>query len=71
MGPTVRYHVRKVWTHPANPFAPELQKFTAVQLSRYDGTDPKLPIYLSIGGEIYDVSANPRMYGKGGAYNMM
>lgn len=45
--------------------------FTPRQLSAYDGSNPDLPLYISIGGEVYDVSANRRVYGKGGAYNIM
>ncbi|EHA26870.1 hypothetical protein CBS63078_4734 [Aspergillus niger] len=42
---------------------------TPTELSLYNGTDPTLPIYLSINGTIYDVSANPLVYGAGGHYN--
>ncbi|PGG95802.1 hypothetical protein AJ79_09862 [Helicocarpus griseus UAMH5409] len=42
---------------------------TPAQLSLYNGTDPSLPIYLAINSTIYDVSANPRIYGAGGSYN--
>lgn len=46
--------------------------YTLKQLSKYDGSDPKLPILVSIDGEVYDVSkGGQRMYGKGAAYNMM
>ncbi|KAL1886771.1 hypothetical protein Plec18167_000706 [Paecilomyces lecythidis] len=39
------------------------------QLSLYNGTDPSLPIYLAVNGTIFDVSANPVVYGPGGSYN--
>jgi predicted heme/steroid binding protein len=42
---------------------------TDVQLSLYDGTNPDLPIYVAINGSVYDVSANPSMYGPGGGYH--
>ncbi|OOF95258.1 hypothetical protein ASPCADRAFT_207732 [Aspergillus carbonarius ITEM 5010] len=42
---------------------------TPAQLSLYNGTDPNLPIYLSVNGTIFDVSANPLVYGAGGHYN--
>lgn len=41
---------------------------TPEQLLAHDGTDPTKPIYLAINGTIYDVSSNPRTYGKGGSY---
>ncbi|KAJ6160376.1 hypothetical protein N7470_003772 [Penicillium chermesinum] len=41
---------------------------TPAQLSLYNGSDKNLPIYLAVNGSIFDVSANPRMYGPGGAY---
>ncbi|PYH49387.1 putative heme/steroid binding domain protein [Aspergillus saccharolyticus JOP 1030-1] len=42
---------------------------TPAELSLYNGTDPTLPLYLSINGTIFDVSANPLVYGPGGHYN--
>jgi hypothetical protein len=70
-GPTVGKYARGIWRHPSNPFTPGELTLTTVQLSQYDGSDPSKPIYLAIRGEVFDVSANPRIYGKGGAYNMM
>lgn len=42
---------------------------TPAQLSLYNGTDPALPIYLAVNGSVFDVSANPMIYGPGGSYN--
>ncbi|PWY89985.1 cytochrome b5 [Aspergillus heteromorphus CBS 117.55] len=42
---------------------------TPAELSLYNGTDPSLPIYLSVNGHIFDVSSNPLTYGPGGHYN--
>ncbi|KAA8651432.1 hypothetical protein EYZ11_006027 [Aspergillus tanneri] len=42
---------------------------TPEQLTPYDGSDPSLPIYLAVNGSIFDVSANPLVYGPGGSYN--
>ncbi|KAJ5099987.1 hypothetical protein N7532_006988 [Penicillium argentinense] len=42
---------------------------TPSQLSLYNGSDPSLPIYLAVNGSIFDVSANPAMYGPGGGYS--
>ncbi|PGH03147.1 hypothetical protein GX51_04182 [Blastomyces parvus] len=44
---------------------------TPAQLALYNGTDPSLPIYVAVNGTIFDVSANPRIYGKGGGYNTL
>lgn len=43
-------------------------QLTPSQLALYNGTDPKLPIYLALNGSIYDVSASPKLYGPGGNY---
>ncbi|KAL4809301.1 cytochrome b5-like heme/steroid binding domain-containing protein [Aspergillus unguis] len=42
---------------------------TPTELSLHDGTNPNLPIYVAVNGTIFDVSANPRMYGPGGGYH--
>ncbi|KAI9878826.1 MAG: hypothetical protein M1830_010395 [Pleopsidium flavum] len=42
---------------------------TDAELARYDGSDMSLPIYVAVNGTIYDVSANPHMYGPGGSYH--
>ncbi|KAL2809314.1 cytochrome b5-like heme/steroid binding domain-containing protein [Aspergillus granulosus] len=42
---------------------------TPAELSLYDGTNPSLPIYVAVNGTIFDVSANPGMYGPGGSYH--
>lgn len=41
-----------------------MKTFSETELLKYDGSDPTLPIYLAIDEIVYDVSANPRMYGK-------
>ncbi|KAE8350870.1 cytochrome b5-like heme/steroid binding domain-containing protein [Aspergillus coremiiformis] len=43
---------------------------TPEQLSLYNGTDSSLPIYLAINGTVFDVSANPLVYGPGAHYNV-
>jgi predicted heme/steroid binding protein len=43
---------------------------TPSQLSTYDGSNPDLPIYLSINGTIFDVSAGRHTYGPGGSYSV-
>ncbi|KAL4880930.1 cytochrome b5-like heme/steroid binding domain-containing protein [Aspergillus karnatakaensis] len=42
---------------------------TPAELALYDGSNPSLPIYLAVNGTIFDVSANPHMYGPGGGYH--
>ncbi len=42
---------------------------TLQELAAYDGTNPDQPIYLSINGTIFDVSAGRRIYGPGGSYH--
>ncbi|KAL2853367.1 cytochrome b5-like heme/steroid binding domain-containing protein [Aspergillus pseudoustus] len=42
---------------------------TPTELALHDGTDPSLPIYVAVNGTIFDVSANPGMYGPGGSYH--
>ncbi|OAX80540.1 hypothetical protein ACJ72_05129 [Emergomyces africanus] len=46
-------------------------KLNPEQLSLYNGTDLSLPIYVAVNRTIFDVSANPRIYGKGGGYNSL
>ncbi|KAL4788561.1 cytochrome b5-like heme/steroid binding domain-containing protein [Aspergillus varians] len=42
---------------------------TPAELSLHDGTNPTLPIYVAVNGTIFDVTANPGMYGPGGGYH--
>ncbi|KAF2485950.1 hypothetical protein BDY17DRAFT_290591 [Neohortaea acidophila] len=44
-------------------------QLTEAALREYDGTDPTKPIYLALGGTIYDVSVSPDFYGPGGHYH--
>lgn len=41
---------------------------TDEQLKAYDGTNPKLPIYVGLNGSLYDVSSSPHLYGPKGGY---
>lgn len=56
--------------YTSSGFAGE-RTFSMKQLAAYDGSNEALPVYISIDGVVYDVSANRRVYGKGGSYNMM
>ena len=43
--------------------------FTAPELAKYNGADPKLPIYLALDGYIYDISKGREFYQVGGPYH--
>mmetsp|Transcript_27200 Transcript_27200/g.48093 ORF Transcript_27200/g.48093 Transcript_27200/m.48093 type:complete len:176 (+) Transcript_27200:108-635(+) len=45
-------------------------EITAEELRKYDGSDPSLPIYLSVNGDIFDVTAGKKNYGPGGGYSL-
>jgi hypothetical protein len=66
--PSIQKYLR---TSPINPWRVKLLEITPEELSNYDGSSEELAVLLGIGGEVYDVSANRRIYGKGGSYNMM
>lgn len=46
-----------------------LPKFTASELKKYNGTDPSLPIYLVLDGNVYDVTKGSEFYKVGGPYH--
>ena len=69
--PYLRPYVRMIQESPYNPLGRKMIDLTPAELSQYDGSSEKRPIYLAVDGEVYDVSANRRVYGKGGSYNMM
>lgn len=41
-------------------------KLTMDQLAEYDGRDASKPLYISVRGKIYDVTAGKTFYGPGG-----
>lgn len=43
---------------------------TTSELARHDGSDPSLPLYISLNRSIYDVSASRHIYGPGGMYGV-
>ncbi|WVW81313.1 hypothetical protein I302_103304 [Kwoniella bestiolae CBS 10118] len=64
--------LRRYWNEfPLNPFKIQLRTFTPQELLMYDGLREDRPVYLAVDGVVFDVSANRRIYGKGGSYNMM
>lgn len=48
-----------------------LKIFTLQELGRFNGTEPKLPIYLSLDGNIYDVTKGKEFYKVGGPYHYL
>eukprot|EP00993_Chasmostoma_nieuportense_P003598 NODE_4304_length_809_cov_47.089443_g4146_i0.p1 GENE.NODE_4304_length_809_cov_47.089443_g4146_i0~~NODE_4304_length_809_cov_47.089443_g4146_i0.p1 ORF type:complete len:255 (+),score=74.64 NODE_4304_length_809_cov_47.089443_g4146_i0:56-766(+) len=62
-----------VLTQPCDPESGtcenSLRVFTPEELQRHDGSDPSAPLYLAIMGEVYDVSAGAKFYGKAGGYH--
>lgn len=48
----------------------ELKSYTEQELRQYDGTNPDLPILLSIGGKIVDVTSGAHFYGVGKGYHI-
>ncbi|CAO3683113.1 hypothetical protein G6F70_006656 [Rhizopus microsporus] len=49
---------------------PKTTPITVSELKKYDGSDPSLPIYVAIKGDVFDVSNNTASYGKGAGYNV-
>lgn len=45
--------------------------FTSEELKKYDGTDPTLPIYLALDGNVYDVTSGKEYYKLGGPYHSL
>jgi predicted heme/steroid binding protein len=59
------------WVQLKTYWPAQQQLFTEGMLAQYDGSDPSKPIYISIDGDVYDVSANRRVYGPGGSYGIL
>ncbi|KAI9887102.1 MAG: hypothetical protein M1823_001092 [Watsoniomyces obsoletus] len=68
---SLTWNYRPRWTRPSiiKSYLRGPIQLTPQELSLYNGTDPKIPIYLAINGSIYDVSASPSFYGPGGSYH--
>lgn len=69
--PYLRPYIRMIQESPYNPLGRKMLELSPEELARYDGSSDQRPVYVAIDGEVYDVSANRRIYGKGGSYNMM
>ena len=48
-----------------------VKTFTSAELSKFDGTNSTLPIYLAMNGNVYDVTAGRDFYQTGGAYHYL
>ena len=63
----LRHHLAK-----ASPAGDSLRIYTQKDLSRFDGSDPSLPVLLGFDGFVYDVSAGrEKFYGPGKPYHML
>lgn len=47
------------------------KKYTTQELKKYDGTNPSLPIYLVLDGNVYDVTPVKEFYKTGGPYHFL
>ena len=45
------------------------KEWTLEELQKYDGSDPSLPVYLSIKGHVFDVSKSRSMYSPPAGYS--
>ncbi|ORZ17281.1 cytochrome b5-like heme/steroid binding domain-containing protein [Absidia repens] len=48
---------------------PKDTPISVAELAKHDGSDPSLPIYVAIKGDVFDVSKKADSYGKGNGYN--
>lgn len=48
-----------------------LPVFSLEQLTKFDGTDPNLPIYIGLNGYVYDVTSGKKFYQTGGTYHYL
>ncbi|XP_041469845.1 neudesin-like [Lytechinus variegatus] len=48
-----------------------MKMFTDVEIAKYDGSNPDLPIYMAVKGVVFDVSQGEEFYGKGAPYNAL
>ncbi|KAJ7244863.1 cytochrome b5 [Mycena rebaudengoi] len=63
--------VKTIMQAPRDDLAPpKNDPFTLQQLREFDGSDASKPIYVSIKGTVFDVSAKVDVYGAGKSYNI-
>lgn len=73
---TATWGIETRWTNPRYvQFRAEqlmgkpLLQLNEKELSQYNGANPDLPLYLAVGGKVFDVSSNRITYGPGGPYS--
>jgi predicted heme/steroid binding protein len=49
---------------------PQTKVFTTAELAKYNGSDPKAPVYIGVKGTVFDVTPNKGMYAKGNPYSI-
>jgi len=52
------------------PSSPVVHVFSPSELSKYDGSDPSLPIYLGFLGDVFDVTSGSQYYGPNSGYHI-
>lgn len=63
------FYLRQVQRQPANE-STNLPVFNQVTISKYNGNDANIPIYLALDGYVYDVSAGrENFYAPGESYH--
>lgn len=55
--------------YQTNKIQTNLKSYTPEELANFNGIDPKMPIYLALDGNVYDVSKGKEFYKLGGAYH--
>ncbi|KAK9760808.1 hypothetical protein K7432_014785 [Basidiobolus ranarum] len=65
---TFTWGFQNKYTNWRNWIPREKLVLSEAELSRYNGVDPNLPIYVALDGEVYDVTAGRGYYAKGGSY---
>lgn len=66
-GPNVLKHL---YSYNVDSTEPTVQMFSSEELAKYDGSENSKGIYLSILGEVFDVTKGAKHYGPGGSYNI-
>ncbi|SAL99239.1 hypothetical protein [Absidia glauca] len=59
---------RGKWTNLHTYLPAKQLVFTEKELLQYDGSNPNLPIYLAVDGDVFDVTKGRGWYGFGGSY---